>query len=156
MGLLLLHLLLVSGYSSQAKPLCQNIPQRAWPQNLLKRVLISKLCNNNFPISPKLNSRKWRYIFEIADQCSVCAPLSWSIYIPGRPKGPVNMPQTRKNPDPVPHIYVEIIKTVMRWWKLQICTSILRRHSLPKKLQTAVDLFRFSKKLQRQKVEFAK
>ena len=64
------------------------------------------------------DSRKLRYISKIADQCSVCAPLSWSIYIPGRPKGPVNMPQSRQNPDPVllqtKKIDVEIFKTVMR------------------------------------------
>ena len=27
--------------------------------------------------------------------------LSWSIYILGRPQGPVNMPQSQQNPDPV-------------------------------------------------------
>ena len=154
----LLHLLLVSGHSSPAKPLYQNISQRAWPQNLLKLVLIPKHCNNRFPITENKFQETEIYFRNCWPMQCLRGSLLVNIY-PRRTQGTrkhatVSAKSKSSFTPHVERIYVEIIKTVIADEKCKYAQS--SEDTLwVKNLQTVVDL-QLSRRLQRQKVEFAK
>ena len=132
--MVLLHLLLVSGYSSLAKPQCQNLSQRAWSQNLVKLVLVhhSKI---------KVNFRKLIYFQNCWPMQCLCPRLLVNIYprpTQGTRKHATVSAKSRSTFSPHIEEYLRLKLSkncdVEKWKYAQSSSALdFRRHTLPKK-----------------------